>query len=308
MRLNPVFLSLAVLASASAAPVQDVSGTISDWTAGETGEVQLYVGHLAPNNLDVLQALGTAKVDAGGKFSLKLPDASAVKAALLPAKSELKLNVPCDGTLKMEPATALNFFDLAGYDSFGLRITTMRLSNTRMYIARQGDSFGVLAYAEKPTHLTGDSRCEPLATGQRSDYAVQWHWNAHLKAGWNLLSVLVTEQQGGVFQAKVTEAALPASDAWSLFLGSGGLDTYAEGMQDGRVRFGGIKPGSAAAKAGLQDGDIVLEINGVSTKGWDNIQVASKVRGDPGTRVTLKVLRGDKEVTLEATREFRRRN
>lgn len=302
------FLVLFLLAPASAVPVTSLGGTISDWAAGETGEVQLGVGNLAPNNLDVLQALGTAKVDASGKFTLKLPDASAVKPALMPANSEFKLNIPCEGTLKVEPDAALNFFDLSGYDSFGLRITTMRLANTRMHVPQKDDSFGVLVYAEQPTHLTGTSRCEPIATGQRTDNGMQWKWNANLKAGWNLLSVKVGPAVGGANQADVTEAALPGTNFWALYLGGGGLSMYAVDLPDGRVKFDDIRAGSAADKAGLKNGDIVLELDGQPVKGWDATEVARKVRGEAGTKITLKVLRGTQELIIEATREFARRN
>lgn len=301
--LHPIQLTLA-------APVKDntIEGPISDWTAGETGEVQLTVSNLAPNNLDFFNTLNTAKVDATGAFRLNLPTDAAVKPALMPAAATFKLNVPCRGTLKVDPATALNFFDLSGYDSLELQITTMRLSSTRLQQAKPGDSFGVLAYAAAPTHLTGNSNCEPIATGQKTEYAVQWQWDAQLKAGWNLLSVVVLPKQGALLSAKVTEVALPTSNAWSLFIGGGGLCMYATELADGRVSFTGIEPGSAADKAGLKNGDIALEIDGVSVKGWHNDQVALKVRGEPGTKVTIKVLRDGKEIALQATREFRRRS
>lgn len=54
--------------------------------------------------------------------------------------------------------------------------------------------------------------------------------------------------------------------------------------------------GSPAAAAGIRPGDIVLEIDGVSTQGMSVNQAVNKIRGPNGTKVTLNILHvGDKE-------------
>jgi serine protease Do len=55
-----------------------------------------------------------------------------------------------------------------------------------------------------------------------------------------------------------------------------------------------------AAEAGMQDGDIIIEFNGVKIKDWDGLreQIAKTKVGD---KVKLKVKRADKEVELEVT-------
>ncbi|UCD22998.1 MAG: S41 family peptidase [Gemmatimonadota bacterium] len=42
-------------------------------------------------------------------------------------------------------------------------------------------------------------------------------------------------------------------------------------------------------RAGLQAGDLIVEINGMSTKGWTTAQAADVMRGEPGTDVELKI-------------------
>lgn len=59
-----------------------------------------------------------------------------------------------------------------------------------------------------------------------------------------------------------------------------------------------VVSGTAAAKAGLKEGDIILEIDGIKIN-QDNL-LSNLVRAHvPGDKIMLKVLRGKKELTLE---------
>ncbi|HWI58809.1 MAG TPA: PDZ domain-containing protein, partial [Bacillota bacterium] len=58
------------------------------------------------------------------------------------------------------------------------------------------------------------------------------------------------------------------------------------------VLVGGVTPDSAAAKAGLQDGDVILELNGKKVTDPRNLQLAV-AQSAPGTKVTMRVLRSD---------------
>ena len=59
---------------------------------------------------------------------------------------------------------------------------------------------------------------------------------------------------------------------------------------------------SPAEAAGLQPGDIVLAIDGVSVNGATLQEEVGKVRGEAGTNVTLSLKRGDRTFDLEITR------
>lgn len=52
--------------------------------------------------------------------------------------------------------------------------------------------------------------------------------------------------------------------------------------------------GTPGWKAGLQSGDYITEIDGTRTDGITQDEVLNKLRGRPGTEVTLKILRGKK--------------
>jgi len=60
-----------------------------------------------------------------------------------------------------------------------------------------------------------------------------------------------------------------------------------------------IFPGSAAEKAGLKEKDIILEING-EVINLDNSLSEIILKYNPGDKIELKVLRGDKELFIEA--------
>ncbi len=59
--------------------------------------------------------------------------------------------------------------------------------------------------------------------------------------------------------------------------------------------------GSPAEAAGVKAGDVIISINGESTDGMELDDAVSKVRGEPGTPVTLELLRRDSEAAVELT-------
>jgi len=67
------------------------------------------------------------------------------------------------------------------------------------------------------------------------------------------------------------------------------------GMKDGNLVVIAPIEGSPADKAGILTDDLILEIDGVSTKGITIDKAADKIRGNSGTQVTLLVKRKDEE-------------
>ena len=96
--------------------------------------------------------------------------------------------------------------------------------------------------------------------------------------------------------------------------------TFAVSLADSRGAFQGIGatiarqgnfvvivqplPDTPAERAGIQPGDIVLEIDGESTEGWSVEKAVLRVRGRTGTTVELLIRRGDgTEELLPITRD-----
>lgn len=59
------------------------------------------------------------------------------------------------------------------------------------------------------------------------------------------------------------------------------------------LKIAKVFPGSSAADAGVAEGDMIREINGVQTTGLALEQCVKMIRGDAGTEVTLEVLRAE---------------
>jgi len=69
----------------------------------------------------------------------------------------------------------------------------------------------------------------------------------------------------------------------------------------GKVTVESLLPGSAAGKAGVKPGDIIEVVNGHPLKGAPPQGVISRVRGKPGTKVTITVSRPGGRQKLEMT-------
>jgi serine protease Do len=59
-----------------------------------------------------------------------------------------------------------------------------------------------------------------------------------------------------------------------------------------------VTSGSAAEKAGLKEGDIILEFNGEKIT-TDNSLSKIIMKYNPGDKITLKILRNGQEITIE---------
>jgi membrane-associated protease RseP (regulator of RpoE activity) len=92
----------------------------------------------------------------------------------------------------------------------------------------------------------------------------------------------------------------PATGEWlgARFqeLGSGGFSAYGIAKEDGGVAIIEVPEGSAAARAGLKTGDLVLQVNGSRVSSLrDLMKVVRKSKDKP---ITLKVFRQQQPLTL----------
>lgn len=83
----------------------------------------------------------------------------------------------------------------------------------------------------------------------------------------------------------------------------GGVGIEAE-MRDGAIEVVSVFEDTPAARSGLRPGDRILKVDDTSLDALSMEQAITRVRGEPGTRVTLNVLRKDAEPsTLILTRD-----
>jgi carboxyl-terminal processing protease len=75
-------------------------------------------------------------------------------------------------------------------------------------------------------------------------------------------------------------------------------------LQDGKIVILSPIAGSPAEAAGIRAGDVILEVDGESTDGWNIDQGVTKIRGPKGSQVRLKVQHSDGQVEeLTVTRD-----
>lgn len=82
----------------------------------------------------------------------------------------------------------------------------------------------------------------------------------------------------------------------------GGVGIYIQQVE-GYVTVTAPIEGSPADRAGLQPGDRIIKVDGVDVVDTPLEQVVSMIKGEPGTEVELTVLRGDKELLFNLTRD-----
>jgi len=73
------------------------------------------------------------------------------------------------------------------------------------------------------------------------------------------------------------------------------------GVKDGLPMIVAPFDGSPAEQAGVKAGDIIMKVDGQDVTTWPLDQVASHIRGQAGTQVTLTLLRPEDGKTLEIT-------
>ena len=111
--------------------------------------------------------------------------------------------------------------------------------------------------------------------------------------------------------------AAGVGDRYTYYMPEENLDQYLENAngnfdgvgievfttQEGEVKISRVMEGQPAEQAGMQEGDIIIGVNGEDVRGWMISDVAAKIRGKAGTEVTIQVLRPDSGETLEMTME-----
>ncbi|MDY6981397.1 MAG: PDZ domain-containing protein, partial [Pseudomonadota bacterium] len=77
------------------------------------------------------------------------------------------------------------------------------------------------------------------------------------------------------------------------------------GMEDGFVKVVSPIDDTPAAKAGIQSGDLIIRLDDKSVKGMSLDDAVKLMRGEPGSKITLTVVREgeDKPMTFKLTRD-----
>jgi len=71
--------------------------------------------------------------------------------------------------------------------------------------------------------------------------------------------------------------------------------------QEGSIVISKVYPHTPAEEAGIHEGDKIIQVDTASTRGWRIDQVSSKLKGEPGTKVTAKFARPGWSDPISAT-------
>jgi carboxyl-terminal processing protease len=71
--------------------------------------------------------------------------------------------------------------------------------------------------------------------------------------------------------------------------------------QDGNIVISKVYPHTPAEEANIIEGDRIIQVDTASTRGWKIDQVSSKLKGEPGTKVTAKFARPGYSEPITAT-------
>lgn len=106
-------------------------------------------------------------------------------------------------------------------------------------------------------------------------------------------------------------------DRWSYYMSAGDFQTHMETANNAYVGIGititvtedlegfsvmVVNEGGPAEEAGLQVGDVIIAVEGISTIGMEASGARDLVRGKEGTQVQITVLRDGQEKTFSVTR------
>lgn len=111
----------------------------------------------------------------------------------------------------------------------------------------------------------------------------------------------LVESLGDEFSGYV-EAELNATDTDLSGTISGIGATIEKDETLGRVRITNVYSNTPAERAGLLEGDIFLEVDGLDVRNYNADRLAARVRGPEGSTVRLKMLRNDVEMEYEIQR------
>lgn len=106
-------------------------------------------------------------------------------------------------------------------------------------------------------------------------------------------------------------------DRWSYYVPAESYNALMESMNNTYVGIGcvlmdmegeeryqvrGVTSGGPADQAGMQVGDVIMEVDGTSVEGMALTDVSALIKGEAGTQVTIRVLRKGEGVSLYITR------
>ena len=137
----------------------------------------------------------------------------------------------------------------------------------------------------------------------------------------DLEDLILTQFAGDADQTTIEDAAADAmvqamGDRWSYYIPASEYDDFADNSANAYVGIGvtvqatedgtglevvAVQAGGPAAEAGMETGDIIVQVDGTSVEGMTTSEVSAMIKGEEGTSVTVTVLRSGDGISLYMT-------
>lgn len=139
----------------------------------------------------------------------------------------------------------------------------------------------------------------------------------------DLENLILTSFAGDADKTKIEDAAADAmvnamGDRWSYYIPAAELPSFLENSENAYVGIGvtvqatddnsglmviAVQPGGPAEEAGVQVGDVIIQVDGESAQDRTVSEISAMIKGEEGTVVSITVLRSGEGITMSMTRK-----
>ena len=139
----------------------------------------------------------------------------------------------------------------------------------------------------------------------------------------DLENLILTSFAGDADKTKIEDAAADAmvnamGDRWSYDIPAAVLPSFLENSENAYVGIGvtvqatddnsglmviAVQPGGPAEEAGVQVGDVIIQVDGESAQDRTVSEISAMIKGEEGTVVSITVLRSGEGITMSMTRK-----
>ena len=139
----------------------------------------------------------------------------------------------------------------------------------------------------------------------------------------DLENLILTSFAGDADKTKIEDAAADAmvnamGDRWSYYIPAAELPSFLENSENAYVGIGvtvqatddnsglmviAVQPGGPAEEAGVQVGDVIIQVDGESAQERTVTEISAMIKGEEGTVVSITVLRSGEGITMSMTRK-----
>lgn len=139
----------------------------------------------------------------------------------------------------------------------------------------------------------------------------------------DLENLILTSFAGDADKTKIEDAAADAmvnamGDRWSYYIPAAELPSFLDNSENAYVGIGvtvqatddnsglmviAVQPGGPAEEAGVQVGDVIIQVDGESAQDRTVSEISAMIKGEEGTVVSITVLRSGEGITMSMTRK-----